>query len=50
MNMKQKHLSLKFDESTFGIMKKRKNRYIKNHKYEKLNWEDYIKILVLCSK
>jgi len=31
-------------------MKQRKNRYIRNHKYEKLNWNDYMKILVLCSK
>jgi len=45
--LKKKHLSLSFDECVFRIMKQRKNRYMKKHKYEKLSWSDFIKIKIL---
>jgi len=48
--LKKKHLSLSFDECVFRIMKQRKNRYIKKEKMKELNWNDFVKIMVLCGK
>jgi len=46
----KKHISLVFDPVIFKIMKQRKNHYAKKHKYTKLSWSEFLKIVTLCSK